>query len=163
MLVHPYRVIVLVGLLVALSACGQTATTSTMRPTAATTAVVPTTDAVTTTEGVTTTSEAATTTSAAADAAPPELHGRWQGEMNGVRFFLSLTGTTYSIIEVGFGGGNGQISVDGNRITFSHSNHGPGEGLYEWLIEGDTLTFTELDPPDDHGRKAALVGVSWTR
>jgi hypothetical protein len=117
--------------------------------------------ATTTTEAPSTTAEPSTT--AAADAAPPELAGRWQGELNGERFFLSLTGTTYSIVVVGGVTGNGRISVEGNRITFSDSNHGPGDGFYEWLIEGDTLTFTELDPPDDHGRKYALTGVSWTR
>lgn len=161
---HPYRVVVLVGLLFALSACGQTGTTTSAVEPTVTTTVTPTTNAVTTTGAVTTTSEATTTTSAAADAAPPELAGRWETENQGERLILSFTGNDYTV-QIPASGVNiaARISVEGNQIRFSGGPN-PGEGLYEWTVDGDTLTFTELEPPDQSNvRRGILIGFTFTR
>jgi hypothetical protein len=88
-----------------------------------------------------------TLTSAAPDAAPPELAGRWVTEMNGERAMLSFSGTNYSWQFVGGQGFGGKISVEGHRIRFYDAPI-PGDGFYEWTIDGDTLTFTELEPSD---------------
>ncbi len=87
------------------------------------------------------------TTARAADAAPPELAGRWVTEINGERVLLSFTGTNYAWQFVGGQGVSGKISVEGNRIRF-YDAPVPGDGFYEWTIDGDTLTFTELEPAD---------------
>ena len=95
----------------------------------------------------TTTPPPSTSTTAAADAAPPELAGRWVTEMLGERVMLSFTGTNYAWQFVGGQGVGGKISVEGNRIRFYDAPI-PGDGFYEWTIDGDTLTFTELEPAD---------------
>ena len=98
----------------------------------------------------------------ASDAAPPELAGRWATEINGERWILSLTGTNYTVQVAGTSGG-GRISVEGNQIRFYDSPMGPGDGLYEWTIDGETLTFTELQPSDPVSARDFLMGVTFTR
>jgi ABC-type transport system substrate-binding protein len=164
------RVLALAGLLfgivilvVMVTACGNAvAPTTAAAPAAEATTTAPITTAA---PNTTTTTEPATTTSAAPDAAPPELAGRWQKESQGERVILSLTGTSYSFIIIGQGEASaGRISVEGNQVKFYEGNTAPGDGFYEWKVDGDTLTFVELDPPDEHGgRRGGLVDIIWTR
>lgn len=102
------------------------------------------------------------TTARAADAAPSELAGRWATEIDGERWILSLTGTNYTV-QVGGTSGGGRISVEANQIRFYDSQMGPGDGLYEWTIDGETLTFTELQPSDPVSARDFLTGVTFTR
>jgi hypothetical protein len=100
------------------------------------TTVVPTTEAVATT--------------IAPDAAPPEMEGRWVGEIEGQsapynRAYLSLTGTNYATTWGPDSGGE-NISVVGDTIYFNHPIQCDAIGAYRWLVEGDTLTFTVLEP-----------------
>ncbi|HKZ19581.1 MAG TPA: hypothetical protein VJQ57_05660 [Acidimicrobiia bacterium] len=95
----------------------------------------------------TTTVSPSPSSTAAPDAAPPELAGRWVTEVNGERVMLSFSGTNYAWQFVGGQGVGGKISVEGNRIRF-YSAPVPGDGFYEWTIDDDTLTFTELEPAD---------------
>lgn len=74
---------------------------------------------------------------------------------------LSLTGTNYAA-SWGPESHGGTISVTGDTITFSHSVC-QGEWTYRWAVEGDTLTFTALEPIDPCGRRAFLDGVTYTR
>lgn len=155
-----YGMILIVALV---TACGGTvASTTTAASEAEATTTVPITTAAPTT---TKTAEPATTTSAAPDAAPPELSGRWQTEKPFGRVILSLVGTNYSFNVVGQGfNGEGKISVSGNQIRFYDAFPNPGEGFYEWTLDGDTLTFIALEPLDvTGGRRAALVDFIWTR
>jgi hypothetical protein len=110
----------------------------------------------------TTTPPPSTSATAAADAAPPELAGRWATEINGERWILSLTGANYTVQVAGTSGG-GRISVEGNQIRFYDSFMGPGDGFYEWTIDGETLTFTELQPSDPVSARDFLIGVTFTR
>ena len=148
-------------MILAVSACGggsASETTSPAAPIETSTTAAP----ATTAEATTTTTAAATTTSAAVDAAPPELAGRWFTEFQGDRLTLSLTGTRYNV-SVGGATGSGNISVDGNQIRF-YEGPFPGDGFYEWAVDGDTLTFTMLDPPDLAGtRRNFLNGLTYTR
>jgi len=123
-------------------------------PSGATDQSVVTTIATATTAAPTTTEEPSNSTSAAADAAPPALAGTWYSELGGERLVLNLNGTTYAI-SVGNQSPGGQISVDGNQITFS-GGPSPGDGFYEWTVEGETLTFTALEPDPSSGRQGAL-------
>jgi hypothetical protein len=88
-----------------------------------------------------------TSTTVTTDGAPPELAGRWVTEVLGEQVLLSFTGTNYAWQFVGGQGFGGKISVEGNRIRFYNAPI-PGDGFYEWTIDGGTLTFTELEPAD---------------
>lgn len=110
----------------------------------------------------TTTLSPSPSSTAASDAAPTELAGRWATEINGERWILSLTGTNYTV-QVGGTSGGGRISVEANQIRFYDSQMGPGDGLYEWTIDGETLTFTELQPSDPVSARDFLIGVAFTR
>lgn len=121
-------------------------------------------DAATTPEVTTT----AVTTTAAPGAAPPELAGQWEtvldtGDPQMDRVFMSFTGTNYSVSR-GPNSASGAILVEGDRITFSDASACPGIGLYQWSVEGDSLTFTMLDPSDEcGGRSPILDGITYTR
>jgi hypothetical protein len=122
---------------------------------------------VTTTEAVVTTVEATTTT--AVGAVPAALAGSWRAELddpNADSSCLSLRGTSYSASFCGLPGGGGTVTVEGDTITFVSSMAAcpDGVGVYKWEIEGDTLTFTEQDPPDAcRDRRGHLVGHTYTR
>jgi hypothetical protein len=146
-----------------ITACGSTVASTTA---AASAAEATTTAPITTAAPITTTTEPVTTTSAAPDAAPPGLSGRWQTENTfGERVILTLVGTNYSFNVVGQGFfGEGKISVSGNQIRFYNGFPNPGDGFYEWTIDGDTLNFVALEPLDVTGaRQAHLVDFVWTR
>lgn len=54
----------------------------------------------------------------------------------------------------------------GNTITFVSSMAAcpDGVGVHRWEVEDDSLTFTELDPPDVClDRRNKLVEVTYTR
>ena len=125
----------------------------------------PTIEATTTLEAPTTT-EPVTTTSAALDPAPSELEGTWQTvRSDGLN--LTLEGTRYQL-RSNLGGSSGDISVDGDRITFSNCDCADPScqdpGTYVWLIEEDSLTLTSADPPDPcSGRRTRLAEVAFTR
>jgi len=128
----------------------------------------------TTTEAVATTSEAVVTTTievtttVAADAVPSVLAGAWRAELadpNADSACLSLRGQSYTTSSCASTGGGGTVSVEGDTITFVSSmmECPDGVGVYRWEIEGDSLTFTELDPPDACGvRRALLTGGTFT-
>jgi hypothetical protein len=101
--------------------------------------------------------DSATTTAPVEGAAPPELEGVWSTDLGGTQGInrLIIRGTTYNLTYAGVGG---SISVDGDLIEFS-DNGFCGVGVYRWLIEGDTLTFTAVEPPVDCSeRRGFLVG-----
>lgn len=150
--------IVLIALVT--TACSSTAgdlSVTTAQPVASTIAT-PTTEVPTTTEAP------ITTTTAAADAAPPEMEGVWRTDLgNNDRVQLNLRGNDY-IITRGPNSGSGDISVDGDLITFSGSTLCSGVGTYQWTVEGDSLTFTADDSGDPcSGRRPVLDGVTYTR
>lgn len=139
-------------LLVLTAACASAAPD----PSVTTAQTVPTTAITTTTVAPSTTEEPTTSTTAAADSVPPDLAGRWFSELDGERLILSLNGTTYAIL---FGTSHdGKVSVDGNQIRF-YGGEVLGDGLYEWTVDGETLTFTALEPDSSGGRQAALETV----
>ena len=73
--------------------------------------------------------------------APAELQGRWRAVIATAPSILEFTATKYTVTWLG--GGNGQIEVEGDEITFFGSRDCPGRGTYRWSIEGDKL---DLDP-----------------
>lgn len=129
----------------------------------------------TTADSVTTTAEAVATTAIevtttlAPDAVPSILAGAWRGSfpdpsVDGV--CLTLRDNSYTAAFCGIQGGGGTVSVVGDTITFVSSMTAcpDGVGVYRWEVEGDSLTFTELDPPDVClDRRSKLVEVTYTR
>jgi hypothetical protein len=123
-----------------------------------------TTSAPPTTEAPTTTLQPTTTITAATDAAPPELYGTWRSELPwGEGVFLSLTGTSYTINAAEGGAANGAISEDGQRIRFYDGYPQLGDGFYEWRVDGETLTFIELEPLDEVGGRRNALSVPYSR
>jgi hypothetical protein len=96
------------------------------------------------------------------------MAGQWgtdldTGDPQMDRVFITFNGTRYSVSR-GPNSSSGLILVEGDRITFSDNNVCPGIGVYQWSIEGETLTFTMLDPPDQcNGRTPILDGITYTR
>jgi hypothetical protein len=102
-----------------------------------------------TSETAPTTAPAVTSTTLAPDAAPPELEGLWKVDSGqGETLRVTFRGNSYSWAH----GAGGHISVNGDTIQFSNAIDQvtcPGSGTYRWMIEGEILTFTLLDSPDD--------------
>jgi hypothetical protein len=146
--------------LLLIAACGASSAESLVTTTEPTVTTV----APTTTAAPTTTLQPTTTITAAADAAPPELYGTWRSELPwGEGVFLSLTGTSYTLNAAEGGAANGAISVDGQRIRFYDGYPQLGDGFYEWRVDGETLTFTELEPPDEVGGRRTALSVAYSR
>jgi hypothetical protein len=78
-------------------------------------------------------------TSTPALPAPAALQGRWRAEIAPGVAILEFTASGYKISWLG--GGDGQIEVEGDEITFSGSLECPGSGTYRWLIDGDKLNL----------------------
>ena len=76
--------------------------------------------------------------------------------------FLSIRPTSYEI-ERGAGGGMGRISVVGDEITFSRVAACMDAATYQWAIEGETLTFSQVGADDPCPRKDVLLGYEYTR
>lgn len=92
---------------------------------------------------------------------PAELAGTWRRSVGGVRVDLSLqVGYT---IQRGGGRGSGRVTVDGDRIEFHGSNLCDGSGIYTWVVEDDTLTFTMVGSDPCTGRSEVLVPGSFQR
>jgi hypothetical protein len=102
-----------------------------------------------TSETAPTTAPAVTSTTLAPDAAPPELEGLWKVDSGqGETLRVTFRGNSYSWAH----GAGGHISVNGDTIQFSNAIDQvtcPGSGTYRWMIEGEILTSTLLDSPDD--------------
>jgi hypothetical protein len=95
--------------------------------------------------------------------APTELQGLWQATIStGQEVTLELRPTGFIVNREG-AIGRGAIAVDGDRIVFtSHCELGPG--AYQWSIQGGTLVFVPLDPPDPCGNRLIfLEGAEYTR
>ena len=116
-----------------------------------------------TTTAPATTTTASTTTTAAADAAPPELAGTWEGEVEpGDPVTLSLNGNSYTISR-GSAAGSGRIAVEGDIIVFSGSSLCDGVGTYRWTIDAETLILEMTEAGDPcSGRRPALDGVVYS-
>jgi hypothetical protein len=140
-----------IGLAVLLAACGPDAAGS---PPASTIAPSPS-------ASVEPTATERPSPTVAADAAPPELAGRWRRSVGGVLHILHLRNNGYSVQVTGDSGA-GRISVEADRIRFSHSNRCDGIGLYTWSIEDGRLRFTEVEP-DPCGRADFLPRGTWGR
>ena len=71
--------------------------------------------------------------------APAALQGRWRAVIEPGVAILAFTATGYT--QTWLGGGDGEIEVEGDEITFSGSGDPqcPGSGTYRWSIEGDNL------------------------
>jgi hypothetical protein len=69
--------------------------------------------------------------------APAALQGRWRAVIEPGVAILAFTATGYK--QTWLGGGDGEIEVEGDEITFSGSLECPGSGTYRWSIEGDKL------------------------
>ena len=126
---------------------------------------VPSTDSggttVATDPGSTTTSTSVATTTTAEGAAPPELQGRWTVDVgNDMETIVFLSPTTYSFHGTDEGG---RISVEGDVIEFHESVLCEGTGAYRWSLDGDTLTFTAVEPLDCSERRGLLDGKEFTR
>jgi hypothetical protein len=126
----------------------------------------------TTTEQPTTIAEvtitAVPTTTMAPGSAPPEMTGQWRtdlntGDLQFDRVSVSFDGTGYSVSR-GPNSAGGKILVEGDRITFSNASVCDGIGVYQWSVDGGTLTLTMLDPPDPcSGRSEIFDGVVYSR
>ena len=81
-----------------------------------------------------------------ANAAPLELQGKWQTSDGELIVLLTLRETSY-VIE-GLRTGQGAIVVHGDEIVFQFSTLCDGVGTYRWSRQGDSLTFTTLEPRD---------------
>lgn len=91
----------------------------------------------------------------------PELAGTWRRSVGGQTVDLSLqVGYT---IQRGGGRGSGRVTIDGNNIEFHDSNLCEGSGMYTWVVEGDTLTFTMVGTDPCSGRSEVLVPGSFQR
>lgn len=125
---------------------------------------VPSTDAgvttVTTDPGSTSTSISATTTTTAEGAAPAEIQGGWTADEGNAETIVFLGPTTYSFHGTNEGG---RISVEGDIIEFHESVLCEGTGAYRWSLDGDTLTFTAVEPLDCPDRRGLLDGKEFTR
>ena len=93
--------------------------------------------------------------SAPALPAPAELQGRWRAVIATAPSILEFTATNYTVTWLG--GGNGQIEVEGDEITFFGSGECPGRGTYRWSIEGDKL---DLEPV---GTDPCPFRLEWAR
>jgi hypothetical protein len=94
-----------------------------------------------------------------ASSEPPELFGTWRTTLVGQTVTLILTPDTYTIIR-GVNKGDGDVTVDGDRIEFFNSTLCEGTGEYRWTIDGDTLRFSSLAEPCP-GRAEALLNVRY--
>ena len=116
----------------------------------------------------TTTTDAPTTTRPA-DAVPDELAGAWRTEPDDPsveRVCLGLGANSYSHSICGGTSIGGTRSFDGDTVTFTSKMQGcpDGIGVYRWALDGDSLTLTELDPPDECDiRRDHLDGQTFTR
>lgn len=63
----------------------------------------------------------------------------------------------------GAGAATGQLSVEGDRITFSGSNLCEGTGTYSWSLEGGAVTFTAVGTDPCGGRVDVLDGITYTK
>ena len=156
---HNIRVAAFFLLVTACASTSATTSSTTPAPTVETNTTVATTAAPATTQAP------ITTTTAAADAAPPELEGSWRTLLgSGESRMLSLRGNQGVFNQPGGGGVVGEISVEGDRITFFESELCVAAGTWQWSIEGDSLTFTAVDPIDPCGsRRQVLEGVTYNR
>ena len=92
---------------------------------------------------------------------PAELAGTWRRSVGGEMVDLSLqVGYT---IQRGFGRGSGRVTIDGDEIEFHGSDLCEGSGIYTWVVEGDTLTFTMVGTDPCSGRLEVLVPGSFRR
>ncbi len=92
---------------------------------------------------------------------PAELAGTWRRSVGGEMVDLSLqVGYT---IQRGFGRGSGRVTIDGDEIEFHGSDLCEGSGIYTWVVEGDTLTFTMVGTDPCSGRSEVLVPGSFRR
>lgn len=127
---------------------------------------VPGTDAVGTTVAgdpePTSTSTSAAPTTMAEGAAPPEIQGIWTIDLgNDIEATMSLSDSTYSFHSSPEAG---RISVEGDVIEFLGGGLCREAGAYRWSLEGDTLTFTAVEPLDPcPERKGLLDGKVYTR
>ena len=101
------------------------------------------------------------TTSQPQGAAPQELEGVWlrdEGNQGVTR--LVLRGNSYSFPQAPEGG---RISVDGDLIEFSNGTYCDFVGTYRWSIQGETLTFTPVEPDQCLPRQGMLIFGPFTR
>ena len=92
---------------------------------------------------------------------PAELAGTWRRSVGGQTVDLSLqVGYT---IQRGAGRGSGRVTIDGDDIEFHGSNLCEGSGIYTWVVEDDTLTFTMVGTDPCSGRSEVLVPGSFQR
>jgi hypothetical protein len=92
---------------------------------------------------------------------PAELAGTWRRSVGGQTVDLSLqVGYT---IQRGGGRGSGRVTIDGDAIEFHGSSLCEGSGIYTWVVEDDTLTFTMVGTDPCSGRSEVLVPGSFQR
>ena len=106
----------------------------------------------------------------ATDAVPDELKGSWKSQPDdetSERVCLSMGGNNYShsicgdSVTLG-----GTLSFETDTVTFVSSMQGcpGGVGVYRWEFDGETLSLTQIDPPDECNiRRDQLNGASFTR
>ena len=121
----------------------------------------------TSTTAETTTTTAASTTTLAPDAAPVELSGVWRtnlgtGDQVLDNVSLTLSGNQYAL-QRGPNSATGSISVAGDTIAFFASSLCDGTGTYRWVVEGETLTLTVIDPDPCGNRSLVLDGITYDR
>jgi hypothetical protein len=76
---------------------------------------------------------------------------------------LELRPSGYTVNRAGTVG-SGSLEVEGDSITFSSARCELGPGEYLWAIDGDTLTFTPVEPRDPCGNRIIfLEGALYTR
>jgi hypothetical protein len=101
------------------------------------------------------------------DAAPTELQGRWFATIDatGEEVYLILFPKTFTIDRSDVQGGrliaSGQVSVEGDSITFGAGEFCQGSGTYTWTLEADQLSLA-IQGVDECGRSQVLDGVTFT-
>lgn len=149
----PRRHTLLAPLVLALAACASPATSPS--PTEAPSATAEPTLAPTPSP----TEEPTPSPTVAASASVEQLFGTWRTTLGGTTVTLRLTPDTYRIHR-GTNAGEGEITVDGDRIDFFNSSLCPGTGEYRWSITDGDLRFRSLTEPCP-GRAEALLNVRY--
>jgi hypothetical protein len=96
--------------------------------------------------------------------APPELQGLWKATIStGEDVTLELGPSEYTVDRAGTVG-SGSIEGEGDIVVFSSALCELGSGPYRWSIDGETLTFTPLEPRDPCANRIIfLEGAAYTR
>jgi hypothetical protein len=94
---------------------------------------------------------------------PEELLGEWESHKGTDPVLLTFQENGQYRVRRGYARGFGNMAAEGPRLDFFGGDPCPDRGSYEWTVEGDTLTFTQVGEDACPGRAAVFVGLVYTR